>query len=114
VTTELLNKVIKSSVILKRKSEAKSSTEEKIKKIEDDVISIANILTNMVLIGKEKRKKCLFYNNDEGICEYLKLDINVPTLNSIKKQDGYYINVYLHPEVCSTCPHWREGINRKH
>ncbi len=84
--------------------------EERIKKIEDDIVSVASVLTNIMLIGKEKRKRCLFFNAEEGVCRYWRLEVDIPTLNLFKKQDGYYVNILQHPELCAVCSYWREGI----
>jgi len=110
VTLELLNKILRGYIILKKNDVVEDATEDRIKKIEDDIISMANILTNIMLIGKQKQKKCLFFSGDEGICRYWRFDVEVPTLNLIKREDGYYVNTLQHPEFCAVCSYWREGV----
>jgi len=73
-----------------------------------EVLVLANILTNMILMGKDKRRRCIFYNHVDGLCTLLKFDVAIPTLTMVKVEDGYKVNVANNPEVCAVCPYWRE------
>lgn len=73
-----------------------------------EVLVLANILTNMILIGKDKRRRCVFYNHTDGLCTLLKFDAAIPTLAMVKVEDDYRINVTNNPEICTVCPYWRE------
>jgi len=73
-----------------------------------EVLVLANILTNMLLMGKDKRRRCVFYNHVDGLCTLLKFDVAIPTLTMVKVEDGYRVNVANNPEVCVVCPYWRE------
>ncbi len=73
-----------------------------------EVLVLTNILTNMILMGKDKRRKCIFYNHANGTCTLLKFDIAIPTLTMVKVEDGYKVNVTNNPEICAVCPYWRE------
>jgi len=73
-----------------------------------EVLVLANILTNMILMGKDKRRRCIFYNHVDGLCTLLKFDVAIPTLTMVKVEDGYRVNVANNPEVCAVCPYWRE------
>ncbi|MCS7110907.1 MAG: hypothetical protein N3D82_03640 [Ignisphaera sp.] len=106
----LFSRMIKGSTSLKKNDIAGGAIEDRIKRIEDDIVSVANILANIMLIGKEKGKRCLFFSSSEGICRYWRLDIDIPTLNLAKGQDGYYVKIVQHPELCAVCSYWREGV----
>lgn len=108
----LFNRISKNSNIPRKSSAAETAIENRIKKVEDDIVSVAGVLTNIMLVGKEKRKKCLFFDPSEGICKYWKLDIDIPTLYLVKGQDGYYVKIVQHPELCAVCTYWREGVYR--
>ncbi|ADM28200.1 hypothetical protein Igag_1397 [Ignisphaera aggregans DSM 17230] len=88
--------------IRKRVGSKESSLED------TEVLVLANILTNMILMGKDKRRRCIFYNHVDGLCTFLKFDVAIPTLTMVKVGDGYRVNVANNPEVCAVCPYWRE------
>jgi len=73
-----------------------------------EILVLTNILTNMILMGKDKRWRCTFYNHVNGLCTLLKFDVAIPTLAMVKVEDGYRVNVANNPEVCAVCPYWRE------
>ncbi len=73
-----------------------------------EILVLANILTNMILVGKDKRRKCVFFNNIDGLCTLLKFDVAIPTLSMVRVGDDYRISVASNPEICAVCPYWRE------
>lgn len=77
-------------------------------KEEGQIKDIVEILVNMVFIGKEKRSLCEHYNVVNGACEYMKFDIDVPTMTTIKDGDVYKPLVSSHPEICAVCPFWHK------
>jgi len=72
----------------------------------EGIQDIAEILANMVFIGKEKRNLCEYYNLINGLCQYIKLDIDMPTMTTVKEGNAYRLAVSIHPEVCAVCPFW--------
>jgi hypothetical protein len=71
-----------------------------------DVKDVAEVLANMVFIGKEKRNLCVYYNVISGLCNYVKLGVEMPTMFTVKEGDVYRVMVSAHPEVCAVCPFW--------
>lgn len=74
--------------------------------LENKIRDMAEILVNMVVIGKEKRSFCAHYDVTNGLCKYVKMDVEIPTLKTVKEGDIHRIAVSIHPEVCAVCPFW--------
>ncbi|MEM1645222.1 MAG: hypothetical protein QXL96_05035 [Ignisphaera sp.] len=74
--------------------------------VEDTLQEVAEILANMVVIGKEKRNLCEYYDVLSGICKYLRIEIPVPSMSLVKDGNEYKPVVSIHPEVCAVCPFW--------
>ncbi|MEM4502160.1 MAG: hypothetical protein QXV42_01765 [Ignisphaera sp.] len=77
-----------------------------LKELSEAVKDIAGVLMNIVVIGKEKRKICRYFEPVNGICNFLKLDNNIPTLTTIPDGNILKILVSSHPEICAVCPYW--------
>lgn len=85
-----------------------NDTKYSITQLESQLHDIASVLLNITIIGKEKRKVCVYYDVNSGLCKYIKLDVQVPTLTSVKDGDSLKIIVALHPEICAVCPFWEK------
>lgn len=85
-----------------------NSTEERLKKLEEDLSLLASLLTNMLVMGKEKRGRCAFYEVSRGICTLMRFEVPIPTLTLVESEGTFYADVGRHPELCTVCPYWRE------
>lgn len=74
--------------------------------IENTLQEVAEILANMVAIGKEKRNICEYYDVLSGVCKYLRIEIQIPSMTLVKDGNEYRPVVSIHPEVCAVCPFW--------
>ncbi|MEM1542098.1 MAG: hypothetical protein QW101_03425 [Ignisphaera sp.] len=77
-----------------------------LKELSEAVEDIAGVLMNIVVIGKEKRKICRHFEPVKGVCNFLNLDNNIPTLTTIPDGGRFKILVSSHPEICAVCPYW--------
>ncbi len=73
----------------------------------DEVSEIAKVLAGMMLMGMEKRARCVHYDPSRGICRVVKLSYRPPWMEVVEVEGEYYIKVSKHPEVCATCPFWK-------
>lgn len=85
---------------------AKSKDENELRKQLKD---IASTLVNIIVMGREKRNSCLHYEVGTGLCKYIRIDVYVPTLTTIRDEDGFKVVVSAHPEICAVCPFWRSA-----
>jgi len=87
-------------------SSVRGSTGRDGEELEKQVHELAGVLVNMVIIGKEKRTSCTYYDVVKGVCRYIKMEVEMPTMTMVKDGNVYRIAVLLHPEVCAVCPFW--------
>lgn len=76
--------------------------------VENTIQEVAEILANMVAIGKEKRNVCEHYDVLSGVCGHLRFEIQIPSMALVKDGNEYKPVVSLHPEVCAVCPFWHK------
>lgn len=74
--------------------------------LENKVRDMAEVLVNMIVIGKEKRNLCTYYDAISGLCKYAKIYVEIPTLKTVEEEGVHRIVVSVHPEVCAVCPFW--------
>ncbi len=74
---------------------------------EDDVSTLAKVLASMVVMGIEKRARCLHYDPSTGLCRFVKLRYPLPWMDVAGDVGGYRVRVSKHPEVCAVCPFWK-------
>jgi len=74
---------------------------------EDEVAEIAKVLAGMMLVGVEKRARCIHYDPSTGLCRFLRIAYPLPWMSVDKDGDEYRIRVSKHPEICSVCPFWK-------
>ncbi len=78
----------------------------------DEVVEIAKILANIMVVGMRKRCQCAYYRIEDGTCTKLVLETPVPTLVTVERDGKYFVVVDKHPEICAVCPYWRSSSSR--
>lgn len=91
------------AISLKGRARGKRSDQNQ---LENKIHDMAEVLVNMIIIGKEKRNLCTYYDATSGLCRYIKMDVEIPTLKTVKEGDIHRVVVSIHPEVCAVCPFW--------
>lgn len=96
-------------VLRNRKDRIKSKYSDQ-DQLESKIRDMAEVLVNMIVMGREKRNLCIYYDVASGLCKYIKIDMEIPTLKMVKEGDTHRVAVSIHPEVCAVCPFW---VNKK-
>jgi hypothetical protein len=75
--------------------------------MEEYIRDLATVISNIMIIGKEKAARCIFFDRVTGTCTLLKFDVDIPTLHTIQINNEWRPRIDKHPEVCAVCPFWR-------
>jgi len=89
-----------------RNSATQTSTFSINPKLEDDIEALARVLTNIMVIGIEKRRNCIHYA-ENGLCTKMVFETQIPNIALVRKGNAWYIEVSKHPEICAVCPFWK-------
>lgn len=104
----LLTSIKRFTIAKRDRSRAGDKDGKELYSIEKQLNDIAEVLINIVFMGREKRNRCEYYDLIQGLCKYLRIDIPMPTLNIIYEDGIYRVVVASHPEICAICPFWRD------